>query len=256
MTFKSTSPFSPSTSTYRNSFCLKSFPRMRNRGELAAGWYEPSTLHKAQSAPTIDTSARASPAKQRGSPIYNSNPDEAKDEGQSDDDDLVGPTILGHEKPNRRAGPAVPNMQDLELQREMEADEQGEARQDLRYARKLDRKQQKERLEEIAPRAEAGTRERQLEKRREVNDKMRAFRDKSPGAVEEVRESDLLGDDGVDGFRAKKKEMERKKNERELRKEEVLRARAEEREERLQIHRAKEEKTVSMLKALAKQRYG
>ncbi len=99
------------------------------------------------------------------------------------------------------------------------------AREDLRYARKLDRRAQKERLDELVPRAEAGTRERQLEKKREVNEKMRSFRDKSPGggAVEEVREADLMGDDGVDAYRAKRREQDRKKNERELRKEEVLR---------------------------------
>ncbi len=99
----------------------------------------------------------------------------------------------------------------------------------MRHARKRDRKQQREQLEELAPRAEAGTRERQLEKRRETRDKMRAFRDgKSPGAgdADAVGDKELLGageDDGIDAYRAKKKEQQRKKNERELRKEEILR---------------------------------
>lgn len=127
---------------------------------------------------------------------------------------------------------------------------------DLRYARKLDRNAQKERLEELVPRADPGSRERQLEKRREATATLHAFRKaKSPGA-EEVGEADLLGDDGIDGFKKQKKEAERKKNEREIRKEEILRARAEEREERLQEVRAKEEKTMEMLKAIAKQRFG
>lgn len=52
------------------------------------------------------------------------------------------------------------------------------------------------------------------------------------------------------------KEQERKKNERELRKEEVLRARAAEREERMAVHREKEQKTVEMLKDLARARFG
>ena len=94
---------------------------------------------------------------------------------------------------------------------------------DLRHDRKLDRRLQKERLEELVPRAEAGSHERRLEKRREVNDKMRSFRDKSAGVGEEVGEGDLMGDDGVDAYKAKKKETERKKNERELRKDEILR---------------------------------
>src|SRR5579862_2712636 len=106
----------------------------------------------------------------------------------------------------------------------MEAEDRLAFQEDLRFSRKMDHKLQKERLEELAPRADAGTRERQLEKKREVNDKMRAFREKSP--VEEVGEAELMGDDGLDGFKKKKKEMERKKNERELRKEEMLRVRA------------------------------
>lgn len=128
--------------------------------------------------------------------------------------------------------------------------------QDLRYARKVDRKDQKERLEELVPRADAGTHERKLEKKQEATATMRSYRDaKSPGA-EEVREADLMGDDGIDGYKKQKKEAERKKNERELRKEEILRARAAEREERLAEHRAREDKTMDMLKALAKQRFG
>lgn len=108
----------------------------------------------------------------------------------------------------------------------MAVEDEMAVREELRHARKLDRKEQKERLEEIIPRAEAGTHERRMEKKREVNDKMRSFRDQSPGAVEEIGENDLMGggeEDGIGAYKAKKKEMERKKNERELRREEVLR---------------------------------
>jgi hypothetical protein len=105
----------------------------------------------------------------------------------------------------------------------METEDKLASLEDLRFSRKMDRKLQKEQLDELVPRADAGTRERQLEKKREVNDKMRAFREKSP--VEEVGEADLMGDDGLEGFKKKRKEMERKKNERELRKEEMLRVR-------------------------------
>lgn len=111
-------------------------------------------------------------------------------------------------------------------QTEIAAEDEMAAREDLRHARKLDRKEQKERLEELVPRPEAGTHERRMEKKREVNEKMRSFRDKSPGAGDEVGESDLMGgEDGISAYKAKKKEMERKKNERELRREEVLRVR-------------------------------
>ena len=127
-------------------------------------------------------------------------------------------------------------------------------RQDLRFDRKMDRKLQKERLEELNPRAEPGSRERQLEKKREKAGANRAFREeKSPGA-EEVGESQLIG--GEDGIKAHIQATQRKKSERELRKEEILRAREAEREERLAHHRAKEDKTMEMLRSLARQRYG
>ena len=76
--------------------------------------------------------------------------------------------------------------------------------------------------------------------------------------MEEVPESDLLGEDeeGIKGFKRRKTEMDRKKNERELRKEEILRARAEEREERIRAYREKEENTMKGLVALAKARFG
>lgn len=129
-------------------------------------------------------------------------------------------------------------------------------RDDIRFARKTDRKEKKAALDELVPRAEAGTRERQLEKKKEVNEKMKLFREKSPGAAE-VPDTELMGGgDGIETFKKTKQEFERKKNERELRKEEILRARMAEREERLQEYRTKEEGTMEMLKALAKQRFG
>jgi hypothetical protein len=142
------------------------------------------------------------------------------------------------------------------LPTEMEAEDGLAYRDDVRFARKLDRKSQKEALNELVPRAEAGTRERQLEKKKEVNEKMKSFREKSPGAVE-VPDAELMGGgDGIEGYKKQKQEFERKKNERELRKEEILRARMAEREEKLQEYRQKEEGTMVMLKQLAKQRFG
>jgi len=98
-----------------------------------------------------------------------------------------------------------------------------------------------------------------LEKKREKADSNRAFasgKTEAPG-VEEVPESDLLGDDGgIEGFKKQKREMERKRNDREIRREEILRARAEEREERIREYQEKEAETMSGLVALAKARFG
>lgn len=118
---------------------------------------------------------------------------------------------------------------------------------------------QKERLDDIVPRAEAGSKDRMLEKKREKADNNRAFASaKTEGdGVEDVPEAVLLGDvGGIEGFKVQKHEMERKKNEREIRREQILRARHEERDQRVKIYKAKEEKTMSGLIALAKTRFG
>ena len=138
----------------------------------------------------------------------------------------------------------------------MSAEDGLAARDDIRYQRKLDRKAQKAALDELVPRAEAGTRERQLEKKKEVNEKMRSFRERSPGAAD-VPDTEMMGGgDSVGDLKRLKQEAERKKTEREIRKEEILRARMAEREERLGEYRAKEDRTMDMFKALAKQRFG
>lgn len=251
---------------------------VRNRGELAEGWYDPATLQKAQaSAASYEESEQ--PPRPRDSPKYGSPVRE-----DSSDDDLVGPTLPGREVTShdkgKRPGPAIPNVQDLELRRgrtqpgkphvsclltlfappELQQEDTLAQRQDLRYERKLDRNKQKQQLNELVPRAEAGSKDRMLEKKREKADSNRAFASTKTeaGGVEEVPESDLLGDDdgGVEGFKKQKKEMERKKNEREVRREEILRARMEERDERVREYKAKEEKTMSGLVALARARFG
>lgn len=143
---------------------------------------------------------------------------------------------------------------------ELEAEDALARRQDLRYERKQDLTLQKSRLDDLAPRADPGTKDRQLEKKREKADSNRAFASSKTeaGGVVDVPESELLGDDegGLEGFKRQKIEMERKKTEREVRREEVARARGEEREERRRIYAEKEERTMSGLVALARARFG
>jgi hypothetical protein len=52
---------------------------------------------------------------------------------------------------------------------------------------------EKERLEELIPRADLGTKERRLEKRAEIRDVHRSFRDKSPEVT--ISGSTLMGGD-------------------------------------------------------------
>ena len=72
----------------------------------------------------------------------------------------------------------------------------------------------------------------------------------------ELPESDIMGEDGLSEFKRMKQNEERKKTERELRREEVLRARTAERDERLRGMREKEEKTMAYLMEIKKQRFG
>jgi len=224
----------------------------------AEGWYDPSTLQKAIDSTSVSkTTAPPDNPKVKKDRRPNESP-ELKDFDPESDSDEVGPALPGQERVSRgaRLGPSIPSMSDLELKRETEAEDALAQRDDLRFERKIERQLQKEALDELVPRAEAGTRERQLEKKKELNEKMKSFREKSPGA-EEVPETELMGGgDGLADYRKQKQEVERKKNERELRKEEILRARAAEREERLAEYKQKEDTTMAMLKSLAKQNFG
>jgi hypothetical protein len=245
----------------------------RNRGELAEGWYDPVTKQKADRATSEARISRHSPPQgerlehqhdQQEQRVAASQPVVEHD----DSEDEYAPSMPTN---TSRVGPKVPTIQDLQyrngecldglhtplrahISTELAEEDEIARRQDLRFDRKMDRNLQKERLEELNPRAEPGSRERQLEKKREKAGANRAFREeKSPGA-EEVGESQLIG--GEDGIKAHIQATQRKKSERELRKEEILRAREAEREERLAHHRAKEDKTMEMLRGLARQRYG
>lgn len=161
-----------------------------------------------------------------------------------------------------KSGPAIPSLQDLEHRRTLEAEERQNQIADLRLARRADRHEQKERLEEIAPRAEPGTRERMLEKRRAAADAAREMRDAAGAGgagLEEMGDGELMGGEGEGGaedYRRVLESMRRRKTERELRREEVARARVAEREERIRGYREREEETVDMLRELARQRFG
>jgi hypothetical protein len=164
--------------------------------------------------------------------------------------------------PSRAHGATIPSIAELHARDEETAEENASARRtyanDIRHERRLDRKQQQDRLDELVPRPEAGTRERQLEKKRENADANRSFAaSKNASGDVELPDSDVMGDeDSLGELKRMKMEKDRKKNERELRKEEILRARAAEREVRVQAAREKEEKTMSLFREIARQRFG
>ncbi|KAF5657768.1 copper-activated transcription factor [Fusarium heterosporum] len=233
----------------------KSFVGKWNRNELAEGWYDPETFARiAAENPVVPRARRASAHQdEREEPVK-----EARDKGSEDedDDDDYGPTLPGSDR-TRRSGPGIPTLEDLSLRTELNQEDRQASIADLRNARKADRTLQKERLDELVPRAEAGTRERMLEKKAVVADKMRSFRDKSPGTMEVADEKELMGGgDSLEDYKKAKETEQRRKTEREIRREEIDRAKREEIEERKRAWREREEGTVSMLRELARQRFG
>ncbi|KAJ5155444.1 hypothetical protein N7492_008247 [Penicillium capsulatum] len=240
----------------------KSFTQKWNRGELAEGWYDPGTLDRARKSAAEQQPV---PEQRRASPNYAQDEDASGSPVVEDDDDDYGPT-LPHPSMNRGAahsGPTIPKMQDLELQRETAIEDAIAARADSREQYRDELRAHKASVrhlqDEIAPRAEPGTRERQLEKKREAAAANRSFAEgRRGGSPEGAPEEELMGSGDTDlaALKKEKEKEQRKKNEREIRREEILRARAAEREERIQKYREKEQETIGWLQTLAKQRFG
>lgn len=231
---------------------------VRNRGELAEGWYDSQTLEKVRLNAAIEE------------PLSRSKPRRSPDYGNvHSEDDEYGPVLpsgaLTEDRPESsgpRSGPSLPHVQDLQYKREIAAEDAADARrtriESARNERRAERNVQKERLDEIAPRAEAGTRERQLEKKREKADSNHAFAASAhDNAGLEVKDSDLMGDGGgIDELKKMKQVQERKRSEREVRREENLASRRAATEERVKAMQEKEQKTMFMLKELARARFG
>lgn len=250
----------------------KSFVGKWNRGELAEGWYDPEMYQRVVEEAGPDRPreqpARMSPGRDEGhrEEGRDREEEERQDEEEQDDDDDEDygpppPPGTAASSKARGPGPTIPSMQDISLRDEMRQGERDEAAQRLREERRAERGLHRERLEELAGgRADPGSHERRMEKRRAAADAAREFREaKSPGADEGAGadEGELMGGgDSVDDYkRAKEREVKRK-TERQLRREEMERARLEEIEERRRAWQEREEGTVNMLRELAKQRFG
>jgi hypothetical protein len=194
----------------------------------------------------------------RASPEYK--PQETVAHSDDDEDDDFGPAPPTAAQRRKGHGPTVPRLDDLTYRNETLSEDRARNRSDhaqsTRHDRKTERAAQKAALDALAPRADPGTRERQLEKKRDLTSTLHSFREAKEAGDVEVADTELMGDDGIDMYKRKKKEEERKKSEREIRREEIERARAAERDERLAEMREKEGKTMEFLKQIAKERFG
>jgi hypothetical protein len=147
----------------------------------------------------------------------------AQDEEQDDDDDDgFGLTLpqskrdLFHATPSSRPGPSIPNLRDLQQAREPAAEDTLASRKqvskDLRADRKAEQAVRKSDLDEVAPRAEPGAHEGQLEKRRELTTSNRAFASvKTDPADFELLEADVMGREEGLGELKRLKEIEERK---------------------------------------------
>jgi hypothetical protein len=260
------------------------FVRKWNAGRLDSKWYEPEMIlrvirersleePRARVSITREGSATVGTGLDVGVNEYMSHTDvmegvpsrERLMEGNAEDeDDDYAPPLppstepLGRTASSSKPGPAIPSLEDLELRRALQAEAEEDRLASLRLARRADRSVQKERLEEVAPKPDAGSHERKLEKRKATTDMMRQFTSaREGGDIAEVDDKELIGGgDGADDYRRMLANMQRKKTEREVRREEIARARNAERDERVREYKAKEQETVEMLKELARQRFG
>ena len=102
---------------------VKGFPLtlLRNRGELAEGWYDPATLQKAIEPSAKSSTPDGAASRRRASPDYGSSVKAITGNAESSDEDDIGPALPSHlekhVKQSHRSGPSIPTMQDLELQR-------------------------------------------------------------------------------------------------------------------------------------------
>src|SRR5277367_2484889 len=97
----------------------------RNRGELAEGWYDPSTLRKAiaswsESQETSrDVTSRSQGSRPNRDIWVDGRSGKNGSDSRSDSDNSVGPTLPGKDGRSRvsRMGPSIPKGDDLELKR-------------------------------------------------------------------------------------------------------------------------------------------
>lgn len=233
----------------------KSFVHKWNRAALAEGWYDPATKQRADAAWAEDEAFAAAESHASAAPAPRTH-----DTGQDSESDASdygpaqAPVHTSATVPaGKGIGPALPTFADLAERDDTAA---ADAAQTRLAERKAARTEQRERLDELAPRAEPGTKERALEKKREAAASAAAFREGAGGGDAEVGDAEMMGSGGPGEARELRARMERAKSERQVRREEALMARKAEREERTAELREKETRTMEYLRAIAQEHWG
>ncbi|KAK4199743.1 hypothetical protein QBC40DRAFT_202167, partial [Triangularia verruculosa] len=232
----------------------KSFIGKWNRGGLSTEWYTHASLPPPPS-PLLSPLSSYPPLEFTPHPPPIPQVD--------DDDDEYGPVLPNQTRTTRTTtslhGPLIPSRDDLLGRNETLDSDRQYALEVHRHERKIFRKEHKELLDDLLPKADPGSRERKLEKKRELTDKLKSFSQaKDAGAMEEVNERDLMGggDDALEELQRVKRLREQKQNQRQGKREEEEMLRRKEREERVRGYREREEKVMEGLRGLVRERFG
>ncbi|KAK0742529.1 hypothetical protein B0T21DRAFT_283424 [Apiosordaria backusii] len=245
----------------------KSFIGKWNRGELGEEWYTHSSLPPPPSSLPEQPAEGSSPGTIHPPSFSPSSPSPppspttaANNVDDSDDSDSYGPVLPPQTRPDSlRHGPKIPTRDDLTLRNELLSTDRQHSLEDHRYERKSFRTSHKELLEELAPKADPGSRERKLEKKRELTAKLRGFAQAKEDGVEEVNERDLMGgggDDALEELKRMKMLREQRQNQRQSKRDEEEMLRRQEREERVKEYKEREERVMEGLRGLVRERFG
>ncbi|KAK4178679.1 hypothetical protein QBC36DRAFT_385703 [Triangularia setosa] len=239
----------------------KSFMGKWNRGELVGDeWYNHPSLPSPPPPPPV-----VSPALESLPPSVHSSdfePVSPATNQKEEDDDEYGPVLPSQVRQgttcSHRHGPKIPTRDDLLHRDEILEMERDNALEDHRYERKTFRKSHRELLDELVPKADAGSRERKLEKKKEVNEKLKGFAQAKEEGVEEVGDKDLMGggDDALEELRRMKRLREQRQNQRQSKRDEEEMLRRQEREERVREYKEREERVMEGLRGLVRERFG
>ncbi|KAK4677023.1 hypothetical protein QC764_408940 [Podospora pseudoanserina] len=236
----------------------KSFTGKWNRGELSEEWYNHPSLPPPSSKIHTPSFSPAPSIPELNPGTNKSDDDDGDDDDDDDDDEYIPPLPTQNQaQQHGRHGPAIPTRDDLTHRDELLETERGRSLDDHRYERKTFRKFHREQLDELVPKADPGSRERKLERKREVTEKLKGFGQDKEQGVEEVNEGDLMGgDDAIEELKRMKKLREERQNQRQSRREEEEMLRRQEREERVRGYKEREERVMEGLRGLVRERFG
>ncbi|EPX72075.1 uncharacterized protein SOCG_04007 [Schizosaccharomyces octosporus yFS286] len=159
---------------------------------------------------------------------------------------------IAHPNAQSPVGPAKPTFDDLHDRQELREQIQEQQRSSKRYGNKLKARRETELLDEILPKEPAGSKQALLQKKKEKQQALKHYRERSDDETE-LNENDLFGESDsfskqIERERLRKKIRDEKRQVHHTQKDEEILQKMQERKE-------KEKKTVEMLREIARSRF-